>query len=68
MVAGLEKDILRGREFAQGDVWRKMKARQTGPLKGIHRGGEVSSGNVRRQTGVIPSEEARAVLEVSPEG
>jgi hypothetical protein len=41
MVAGPEKDILRGREFAKGDVWRKMKARQAGHLQGIHRSREV---------------------------
>jgi hypothetical protein len=47
MVAELEKDILGGREFAKGDVWRNNE--KTGKLviwRGIHRG-------IRMQTGVI---------------
>jgi hypothetical protein len=51
MVAGLEKEILSGREFAKGDVWSKMRARQAGHLKGIHRSRE--EGMSVRQTGVI---------------
>jgi hypothetical protein len=31
-VAGPEKESLRGREFALGDIWRKMRAQQAGHL------------------------------------
>jgi hypothetical protein len=51
MVAGPEKEILQGREFAKGDIWSKMRARQAGHLKGIHRSRE--EGMSVRQTGVI---------------
>jgi hypothetical protein len=51
MVAGPEKEILQGREFAKGDIWSKMRARLAGHLKGIHRSRE--EGMSVRQTGVI---------------
>ena len=63
MVAGPGKEILGGREFARGDIWRKMRARKAGHLKGIHRRGGMSVGGQES----FPSEEVRAGLEVSLE-
>jgi hypothetical protein len=51
MVAGPEKEILRGREFAKRD---KMRARQGGHLKGIHRRREEWEISVGRQESSHP--------------
>ena len=51
MVAGPEKDILRGREFAQG---RLEKNESPASWSSEGDSSEGRGGNVRRQTGVIP--------------
>jgi hypothetical protein len=55
-----------GKEFAKGDTWSKMRARQAGHLKGIRRREEEMS--VGRQTGVIRLKQRGPILEVSLEG